>query len=122
MTREDIEISMNKCFSRVDENRIYYIYFSEEMFGLEATDHVNYESLVTESSNLAKNNEDTTANFVTDFSHDGDAMQILGNLSTVEEKSTVINIPHQGWDSEFLEFMAQYISVKGDLKIKEYPV
>lgn len=126
MTREDIEISMNKCFARVDEDKMYTIYFSEEMFGLDATDHVNYDSLVTESSNLGKNAQDSTTNFVTDFSNDEDTMRILGNLSTTEEKVTVINIPFKkdiaGWDSEFLEFMEQYISVKGDLKIKEYPV
>ena len=66
MTQEDIEINFNKCFS-IDDNTVY---FSEEVFGLEATDHVNYESVETASSNLHKNSEDISTNFVTDFDND----------------------------------------------------
>ena len=118
LTMEDIEINMNKCFS-IDDNNVY---FSEEMYGLEASDHLAYESEETISSNLHKNTEDDSAHFVTDFDDDEETMRILSGLITNEENVLVINIPSQGWDKNFLEFMEQYISLKGNLKIKEYTI
>ena len=58
--------------------------------------------------------------FVTDFDADETTETIESGLSTVEDTVTVINIPYQNWDSEFLEYMEQFVSVKGNIKIKEY--
>lgn len=116
MTREDLLINMGKCFGLDD----YEIVLSDEAFYLEASDHPNYDAEDTVSSNLHKRDDDTTLHFVTDFANDETTELIEGGLSEQGELVTVINIPYNDWDSEFLEFMEQFVSVKGNLKIKEY--
>ena len=117
MTREDIEINMNKCFSLDD----YTVYFSEETVYLNATDHLTYSATETISSNLAKNDTDTTKDYLINQNSESDYVNLLeGNLSTSTEKVQFVNIPFQNWDSTFLAFMEQFISVKGNLRLKEY--
>lgn len=116
LTREDLLINMQKCFGLDD----YEIVLSDEAFYLEASDHPNYEAEDTISSNLHKRDDDTTLHFVTDYSNDETTEVIESGLSEEGELVTVINIPYNDWDEEFLEFMEQYVSVKGNLKIKEY--
>lgn len=116
ITKEDLLINFNKCFGFDD----YPIVFSDENFYLEATDHLNYEPADTVSSNLHKNSEDPTLHFVTDYSNDETTETIESGLTTEEELVTVINIPYNNWDNEFLEMLEQYISIKGNIKIKEY--
>ena len=116
LTREDLLINMGKCFGLDD----YEIVLSDEAFYLESSDHPNYEAEDTISSNLHKRDDDTTLHFVTDFANDETTELIEGGLSEQGELMTVINIPFNNWDSEFLEFMEQFVSVKGNLKIKEY--
>ena len=116
LTREDLLINFGKCFSFDD----YEIFFSEETLYLNASDHLNYESIETIGSNLHKNDEDSSRHFVTDYSNDEETETIGSGLSTEKELVTVVNIPFNSWSKEFLEFMEQYISVKGNIKIKEY--
>lgn len=116
LTREDLLINMGKCFGLDD----YEIVLSDEAFYLEASDHLNYDAEDIVSSNLHKRDDDTTLHFVTDFANDETTELIEGGLSEQGELMTVINIPYNDWDSEFLEFMEQFVSVKGNLKIKEY--
>ena len=123
MTREDIEINMNKCFAVEKENSQYYIFFSTETNYLSTVNHLNYNSKTTEESNLAKNDEDTSLNFITNFASDEDTLLIESGLSEVEEVIEVINVPSpNGYDPAFLELLENYISVKGNLKIKEYSI
>lgn len=116
LTREDLLINFGKCFSFDD----YGIFFSEENLYLNASDHLNYESIETIGSNLHKNDEDSSLHFVTDYSNDEETETIGSGLSTNEELITVINIPYKEWDNEYLEFLEQFISIKGNIKIKEY--
>ena len=116
LTREDLLINMGKCFGLDD----YEIVLSDESFYLEATDHPNYEAEDTISSNLHKRDDDTTLHFVTDYSNDETTEVIESGLSEEGELVIVINIPYNEWDAEFLEFLEQFVSVKGNLKIKEY--
>lgn len=116
LTREDLLINMQKCFGLDD----YEIVLSDEAFYLESSDHPNYEAEDTISSNLHKRDDDTTLHFVTDFANDETTELIEGGLSEQGELVTVINIPYNEWDTEFLEMLEQYVSVKGNLKIKEY--
>lgn len=123
MTREDIEINMNKCFAVENENSQYPIFFSTETNYLSVANHLNYNSKTTEESNLAKNDEDTSLNFITNFASDEDTLLIESGLSEVEEVIEVINVPSpNGYDPAFLELLENYISVKGNLKIKEYSI
>ena len=116
ITKEDLIINFDKCFGFDD----YEIVLSDEQSYLETTDHLNYTADETVTSNLHKNSEDTSLHFVTDYENDEETELIESGLSTEEELVTVINIPYNEWDKEFLEFMEQYISIKGNIKIKEY--
>ena len=116
LTREDLLINFGKCFSFDD----YEIVFTEESIYLNSSDHLNYESIETIGSNLHKNDEDRSRHFVTDYSNDEETETIESGLSTNEELITVINIPYMEWDNAYLEFLEQFISIKGNIKIKEY--
>lgn len=117
MTMQDIEINMNKCFSTDG----YDVYFSNETSYLAGTSHLVYDATITDTSNLAKNSDDTTNDYLVNLeSDDANVHKIEGNLSTVSEQLTVINIPYNEWDEGFLSFLEQFISVKGDLSIREY--
>lgn len=116
ITVEDILINFNKCFGLEDNG----VYLSEETNYLEATDHLSYEAEETVTSNLHKREDDNTKHFITTFDEDDDTEVFESHLSTVEETVTVINIPPNGWESEFLKFLEPFIGIKGNLKIKEY--
>lgn len=116
ITVEDILINFNKCFGLEDKE----VYLSEETNYLEATDHLSYEAEETVTSNLHKREDDNTKHFITTFDEDDDTEVFESLLSTIEETVTVINIPPNGWESEFLKFLEPFIGIKGNLKIKEY--
>ena len=117
LTREDLEICFNSCFAVED----YTVYFSEETNYLNVVDHNHYESLVTDESNLAKNNLDVSNEYIINQANSGaDVRGLESLLSEDEEKIIVINIPSQNWSEDFLAFLEQFISVKGNLKIREY--
>ena len=116
LTREDIEIAMNAVFGLED----YNVYFTTESHFLQVSDYQNYTPKTDQTSNIGKNDNDETLHFVTDFDNDRTTEVIQSNLSVIEEIEEIINIPHQNWDSEFLSFLEQFISIKGNLRIKEY--
>ena len=116
LTREDIEVNMNKALGTDD----FTIYFSEETNYLSATDHLTYTPTVTDTSNLAKNDDDTTNDYIVNIGSEDDVHLIEGNLCVIDSVVQVINIPYGEWDSDFLSFLEQYISVKGNLQIREY--
>ena len=117
ITREDIEVNMNKCFA-IDD---YGVYFTRETQYLSATDHLLYTPTVTDTSDLSKNSDDTTNDYLVELgSEDTNVHLLAGNLSEGSEVYEVINIPANDWDTNFLDFLSKWISVKGNLKIKEY--
>ena len=118
LTREDLEINFNKCFSLSG----YEIYFSIETHYLEVVDHLGYDAESTITSNLHKRADDESLHFITDYDNDSETELIESGLSVAEEVITVINIPANDWDSEFLEYLEQFVSIKGNLKIKEYAI
>lgn len=116
ITVEDILINFNKCFG-FDDNEVY---LSEETNYLEATDHLSYEAEETVTSNLHKREDDNTKHFITTFDEDDDTEVFESLINTIESEVTIINIPYQNWDSEFLQFIRPFISIKGNLEIREY--
>lgn len=116
ITVEDILINFNKCFGLEDNE----VYLSEETDYLEATDHLSYEAEETVTSNLHKREDDNTKHFITTFDEDDDTEVFESLINTIESEVTIINIPYQNWDSEFLQFIRPFISIKGNLEIREY--
>ena len=120
LTEQDILINMDKCFA-FDDN---YCYLEQQGDYFHTVDHLNYESIEANGSNLQKNTEDTSANYIIDFEHsETEVLTIQSHLrSSNVDTFNVIMIPYQGWDAEYLEFIEQFISIKGNLQIKEYLV
>ena len=116
ITMQDIEVNFSKCFKLDD----YDVYFTEESDFLATVDHLNYESEITTSSNLKKQDDDDEGHMITNFDEDEDTKLIESLLSDSAELFTVINVPYNEWDSEFLAYLEQFISIKGNLKIREY--
>ena len=116
ITMQDIEVNFSKCFKLDD----YDVYFTEESDFLATVDHLNYESEITTSSNLKKQDDDEEGHMITNFDEDEDTKLIESLLSDSAELFTVINVPYKEWDSEFLAYLEQFISIKGNLKIREY--
>ena len=116
ITREDLEIAFNNCFS-VDD---YMVRFTVETNYLSLVDHLNYEARETEGSNIAKQSTDETKDFVTDYDADADTELIQSGLSTDETNMIVVQVPANNWDSAFLSLLEQYVSVKGNIRIGEY--
>lgn len=117
LTREDIEINMNKCFALDD----YGVYFSENTNYLAVTDYNSYEPVSSVSSNIHIRDDDDSDDYIISQGTSDDSVHLLeGNLSVASEVEQVVNIPFNDWDLEFLEFLEQYISVKGNLKLQEY--
>jgi len=120
ITMQNLEINLGKCFNHDEE----VIYFTYEESGLETVDHPHYTALVTDTSDLAKQETDTSGHFVTDYSDDSDETELIrGVLSPQTQTQLICNIPHPSeggaWDPVFLEFMEQYISIKGNVKLRE---
>lgn len=116
ITKEDLEICFNNCF-KIDDDGVY---FSIETNYLNVVDHTKYESLDDITSNIKKNINDLSDEYITDFTNDDDVEKLEGLLSVVEEEELIINIPYGGYDENFLKFLEPYISIKGNIKIKEY--
>lgn len=119
LTMEDLEINFNKCFAYDD----YEVYFSTETNYFDVVDHINYQSNENITSNITKNVNDDTNEYLIDFENESEDVKIIeGMLSKIEEEILIINIPFNNYDSNFLQFLEPYISVKGNVKIKEYNI
>ena len=116
ITERDILVCMGKAFGFND----YEVSMDVISSYLETTDHLNYTSIEYDGSNLHKTLDDATKQFVTNHEEDEDTEVFESKLSESADTIQVVKIPYNGWDPEFLEFMEQYISVKGDLRIMEY--
>lgn len=117
MTREDIEICFNNCFSTDD----YGVYFDYEDIYMEGVDHIHYQSVTDDSSNLKKRSDDTSKDYVINFENEEEDVKLVkGYLSKNEDTNLIIYIPFGNWDEAFLTYLEPYISIKGNIKIKEY--
>ena len=119
LTMQDIMICLGKCFNKNTDYGTEEIYVTEISHYLEATDHLIYDAKTDETTDLGKRDDDTSKHFITSFSDDADTETFDGYLVPLGETQSVINIPYNNWSSDFLEFMEQYISIKGDLLLRE---
>lgn len=117
LTRQDIETCFNRCFG-IDD---YEIYFSTETNYLHTVDHNHYESIETMSSNLAKDSLDDTNEYIINTDNSVDDVKTLeGYNSVTDDELIIINVPYNDYDAEFLELLVPYISIKGNVFIREY--
>lgn len=116
LTMEDILVNMTHCFGLDD----YEIYFTNESHYLRSVDHNHYDSDETMESNLARNSLDSGDEYIIRQGSSDNVRGVESLVSTVVDVVQYVNVPSQGWNDDFLGFLEQYISVKGNLSIREY--
>ena len=85
----------------------------------QTVDHLNYTSPVTSESNIGRNSSDDHDYIVNHDSSDDDVYRIPGINSYTGEYVTYVNIPSAGWSQAFLDFLTDFISIKGNVFVRE---
>jgi hypothetical protein len=81
-------------------------------------DHLHYTSPETAESNIGKNSPDDLNHIVKQGSTE-EVYTIPGMTSYTGKYVTVVNIPNAGWSQSFLAFLTEFISIKGNVLIRE---
>lgn len=85
---------------------------------LYTVDHLHYTSPETQSSNIGKNSDDDLNHIVKQGSTE-EVYTIPGLMQYSGEYIIYVNIPHANWSSSFLAFLTEFISIKGNVLIRE---
>ena len=83
-----------------------------------SVDHLHYNSPETAESNIGKNSSDDLNHIVRQGSNE-EVYTIPGMTSYTGEFVTVVNVPNRGWSPSFLSFLTDFISIKGNVLIRE---
>ena len=118
LTVEDLQVCFNNCMG-LDDYEVRIV--KEEVDVLSTVDHLNYESNGDWTvSNLQAQETDETGDIITDYATDEDYNKLRGRKGHSYNLQVIIEIPSQDWDSDFLNLLMTFISVKGNVIIKEY--
>ena len=120
LTRRDLLSAFGHCMG--DEN-------SEDLYGgvtvtkeltaqWKTVDHLHYISPETDLSNIGINDNDDLNHIVNQGSSE-DVYTIPGESSYSGEYLTIVNIPQGNWSNSFLSFLEDYISIKGNVVVRE---
>ena len=82
-------------------------------------DHLHYTSPSDNpSSNIGRNNE-SDMDYIINHDNSDNVYPISGLRTYTGEFITYINIPAAGWSPAFLDFLVDYASIKGNVRIRE---
>ena len=84
-----------------------------------AVDHLHYTSPETSKSNIGVNNPDDHNRTTDRLVDDDNVYRISGRSSYSGDTVTVVNVPSGGWSPVFLDFLTDYISIKGNVLVRE---
>lgn len=118
ITIQDLKINFNKCLSLDD----YDVKISQvEVNKLQVVDHESYTgSDDYTSSNLKPNTEDFTLNKIVNHNNEEEVNKFSGHTGHSYQLEVVVEIPSQNWDKYFLKLLTSFISLKGNVEVKEY--
>ena len=88
-------------------NKVWYV-----------VDHPHYTSVETPKSNLHRNRESDLDKIV-DHLTDDECYYIPGQTEYTGHYLTYVNVPAKGWSNDFLAFLTDYISIKGNVRVRE---
>lgn len=80
-------------------------------------DHVHITSPDTPSSNITIDGGEL--NHIVDHNNTDDVYIIPGKQSYTGEIVTYVNVPSDDWSEAFLDFLTDYISIKGNVRVRE---
>ena len=84
-----------------------------------AVDHLHYESPTDNPSSNISRNSDSDMNYIVNQGSTADVNVIPGETTYTGEYVTYVNIPHGNWSQAFLDFLKDYISIKGNVLVRE---
>lgn len=82
-------------------------------------DHLNYFSVETPESNIGANDPDDPNRIINHENSEEDVNVIPGIHSYSGNEVYVVNVPKNNWSAAFLDFLVEYISIKGNVLIRE---
>ena len=120
VTRLDLLSAFGHCMGdNNSDDEFKGVTITKEVNGVwSSVDHLNYISLDTDSSNIGANTPDDPNRII---AHDdgSDVYTIHGMNSYSGEFVIYVNIPMDGWSPVFLDFLTEFISLKGNVLIRE---
>lgn len=121
LTRLDLLSVFSHCMGNEDSDDVYAgVTVTDELNEQwSAVDHLHYTSPETDSSNIGRDSEDDHNYIVNHDSLDDDVYRVPGQRKYTGEFVTVVNVPSAGWSPAFFEFLEDYISIKGNVKVRE---
>ena len=130
LTMQDLEICFNNCMT-VEDYDVYVNVYTDLADFLEVVDHPNYiPNEWTVVSNILKLDYDQSKDWIVNYYNEilnseqevEEVHRIIGKTGHLYRRVVVVEIPAQGWDPRFLELLSEFISVKGNVILKEYSV
>ena len=120
LTRLDLLSVFGHCMGSEDYDDAYngVTVTDERNAQFQAVDHLHYTSPETDESNIGRNSSDDQDYIVKQGSTD-DVFTIPGEHSYTGEFVTYVNVPNAGWSSSFLSFLTEFISIKGNVRVRE---
>ena len=120
LTRLDLLTVFSHCMGDDNSDDLYNgVSLTDEINNQwQTVDHLNYTSPDTPSSNIGRNSLDDLNHIVKQGSTE-EVYSIPGKSSYTGEFLTYVNIPSAGWSKAFLDFLTEFISIKGNVLIRE---
>lgn len=86
----------------------------------QSVDHLHYTSPDNDPSTNIGRASSSDENYIVDHdSTDSNVYRVPGETSYTGEFITVVNIPRAGWSPAFLDFLTDFISIKGNVFVRE---
>ena len=125
LTRRDLLSVFGHCMGDENSEDIYSgVTVTDEINAQWHTvDHIHYTSPSDDpSSNIGRNSDDDL-NYITNHNVDADDVYTIpGETNYTGEYVTFVNIPRAGWSQAFLDFLTDYISIKGNVIVREVTI
>lgn len=120
LTRLDLLSVFGHCMGDENsEDKYYGVTITKESTNQWSTvDHLHYTSPDTPSSNIGKNS-DSDLNHIVKQGSQENVYTIPSENSYAGNYVTYVNIPRAGWSEAFLDFLTDFISIKGNVLIRE---
>ncbi len=85
----------------------------------QTVDHLNYTSPTDNPSSNISKNSNSDLNHIVKQGSEENVYTVPGKQAYVGELVTCVNIPANDWSPAFLDFLTDYISIKGNVLVRE---
>lgn len=120
LTVEDLQICFNNCMG-LDDYKVRIV--KEAVNVLTVVDHPNYRGNPDNTvSDLQANDEDVGFDKITDYANDDEYNTLQNRQGHKYQQIVIVEVPSQNWSDDFIELLEGFISVKGNVKVREYSI